>query len=239
MASCILFHGPGALQAVLQEARQIGRLMASPFGGGGLKVNEAREFVSLMNSTPVGEGVGVVVAGPMDLALLKSSDTLLKCIEEFNPTVMYPLLWAHDLGGVSGTIRSRCLDRWCPATGLEEPDPELQAVARGLVAAALARQLWKLPPLLASVKKDEGTGAGSGDEGNEEAEAGAEDGDEAEGGLTRVEKLVRVLGLMADELAPRIHEPKVRALWEQVRLVTRWPNPRPIEIVAALAGGAD
>ena len=110
MTSCILFHGPKARQAVLHEANCIGRLLAPPFGeegAYGLKVDEAREFVALLSTAPLGTAVGVVIAGPMDVASPKSSDVLLKSIEEFNASVVFPLLWAHDLGGVTGTIRSR------------------------------------------------------------------------------------------------------------------------------------
>lgn len=153
MSSCILFHGPSARQAALDEAPRIGRLIAPPFGDAGLKAVEAREFAALMRATPLGDGVGVVIAGPMDnTAAQKGSDVLLKCVEEFNPKVMYPLLWAHDLNGVMGTIRSRCLDRWCPGEVRYE-EPVVQA-ANQIVSDVLGGRLWKVPALVAGQHDD-------------------------------------------------------------------------------------
>ena len=100
MASCILFHGPGARQAAEAEAAKIGRLVAPPLGDDGLKVDEAREVVELLMTTPVGDKLGVVIVGPMDEAAAKSCDTLLKTLEEFKGGLIRPILWAHDLSGV-------------------------------------------------------------------------------------------------------------------------------------------
>lgn len=140
---------------MLREASQIGRLLAPPFGDGGLKVDGAREFVALLGNAPVGDGVGVVIAGPMDQAPPKSADVLLKRIEEFDEQVVYPLLWANDLGGVQWTIRSRCLDRWCPEGQPDDPEQtdHIEKAAYSLIAAAVdGKEPWKIPGLVASMK---------------------------------------------------------------------------------------
>jgi len=121
-ASCILYHGPGAREAAITEANRIGRLVAPPIGDGGLKVDDARLVVELLMSVPTGELTGVIVIGPMDEANAKSSDTLLKSIEDFRGDYTIPIMWAHDLGGVSLTIRSRCLDRFVSALGSNDND---------------------------------------------------------------------------------------------------------------------
>ena len=77
---------------------------------------------------------------------VKASDGLLKIIEE-HPDVVQPILWAFDIGGVSPTVRSRCLPRWCPKVeGME--DEELEGDGRALVRAALEGNLWQIPGLV-------------------------------------------------------------------------------------------
>lgn len=131
-------------------------MLAPPFGESpnGLKVDEAREAVALLRSTPVGDLAGVVVVGPMDRAAPKSADTLLKIVEE--PTAFaVPILWAHDLGGVQATIRSRCLDLWSPPTGREVPDTELESTARELIRAHMNGSFWEIPGLVKKMEKRE------------------------------------------------------------------------------------
>lgn len=150
MASCLLYHGPGAREAALARANAVGRLLAPPFGEEGvmgLKVDEARAAVALMQASPVGDQVGVIVIGPMDQAAPKSADTLLKSIEEVPPYV-HPILWARDIGGVQPTIRSRCLDIWAPPTGRETEDELLVGTARELIRAHMASSLWEIPQLV-------------------------------------------------------------------------------------------
>jgi hypothetical protein len=106
-----------------------------PFGEDGLKIAESREIIELMNGTPLGDQVGVIVVGPMDRALPASTDVLLKTLEEFDPQVFRPILWAYDEGGVRPTIRSRCVRRWCP--GDEIRDEELLRQVTELVQASL------------------------------------------------------------------------------------------------------
>ena len=205
LTSCHLYHGPGARQAAIDEGNRIGRLVHEPFGDEGLKVDEAREFVSLMQCPPVGEDFGVVIAGPMDHAALKSSDVILKSIEE-PPPYVHPVLWATDLGGVAATIRSRCLPIWCPAVGLEPGDDEVEEVARELLNEVLAEHYWQVPLLVAKVK------------GIPDKKRGREP--------ELVAEVVEAMSVMLDN-------PKVRDLWEQVREVAAWRNPTQIEVIAA------
>ena len=207
MESCILYHGPGAREFAINDAGQRGRLLHAPFGelgATGLKVDEAREFASLLQSAPLGEELGIVVAGPMDIAKPQSADALLKSIEQFNQYVL-PLLWAHDLGGVQGTIRSRCLPVWCPATGFEPVDEEVEEVARELLAAALAGRAFEVPGLVVKMAKTK----------------------------TQPSRYIELLAEVADAMSAQTDNPKVLKLWERVRLVTRWRNPTQMEIVVA------
>jgi len=103
-------------------------MMAPPFGDDGLKAEAAREVVTHLMSTPMGTDIGVVVVGPMDQAGDKASDVLLKVVEEFDSEYVQPFLWAIDVGGVSPTIRSRCLERWAPALEEEEDEELMSAV---------------------------------------------------------------------------------------------------------------
>ena len=210
LTSCPIFHGPGARQAALDEANRQGRLLCPPFGEEkvmGLTVDEARDFVSLLQSPPIGEQVGVVIAGPMDKASPKASDTLLKTIESFNPYVL-PILWATDLGGVRGTIRSRCMGTWCPATGFEPVDEELEDTARDLLNASLRGNYWQVPLLVAK--------AGP----NKKAKLPARYG----------ELLTETIDMMVSMLAA---DQRVLPLWERVREVARWRNPTPMEVISA------
>jgi len=207
--SCPLFHGPGARQAAVDEANRYGRLLHDPFGEEkvmGLTVDEAREFVSLLQTPPIGSANGVVIAGPMDKASPKSSDTLLKTIESFNPYVL-PILWATDLGGVRGTIRSRCLDRWCPATGYEPVDEEVEETARELVNAHLNGNFWQVPGLVAKMAPQKKRKLPA--------------------------RYVELISEVADALVVLADNPKVFPLWDRVRDVARWRNPTQIEVVSA------
>ena len=112
ISSAILFYGPGAKQEAHAFALSKGRLLAPPFGESGLKTDEARQIVALLTSAPVGDRLGIVLVGPMDDANPKSSDVLLKSIEEFDGKIVCPVLWARDIGDVTPTISSRCLARW-------------------------------------------------------------------------------------------------------------------------------
>lgn len=137
--SALLFHGPGACEDALEYANNLGRLLAPPFGEFGLAVDEVREVVSLLTSTVVGSRVGVVLIGPVDrLRSLAAADVLLKPLEEFNPAVVVPVLWAWDAGDVRSTIRSRCEEMWCPYGA--DPNVVYQNVAMELCRSALKKE---------------------------------------------------------------------------------------------------
>lgn len=204
ITSCLLYHGPGALPAVLKKAETMGRLIHEPFGEGGLKVDDARLFVSLMQCPPVGMDHGVLVAGPMDHAAPKSADALLMSIEA-PPPFVHPLLWATDLGGVASTIRSRCLDIWCPLLAPLPGDDEIEGVAHELLAAALAGHLWQVPSLVARVKS-----------------TSKQRGREPE-----------LIAAAVEAMTTRMDDPKVRDLWERVRVIAGWKNPTQIEVISA------
>lgn len=152
--SCILYHGPGAKEAAIAEANRIGRLVAPPIGDDGLKVDDARRVTELLMSVPTGELMGVVVIGPMDEANAKSSDTLLKSIEEFPGDYTVPIMWAHDLGGVSMTIRSRCLDRFVTALGTNDNDVVVAAAFR-IIEAVIAKEYLTVVDTMRSYDKRE------------------------------------------------------------------------------------
>jgi hypothetical protein len=103
-----------------------------------LKVDDARTVTELLLSIPVGEQLGFIVIGPMDEANPKASDTLLKSIEEFPGEYTVPILWANDLGSVSLTIRSRCLERWVASTGSKDDD-DLVIAAFKILEAVVAK----------------------------------------------------------------------------------------------------
>jgi hypothetical protein len=113
MASALLFHGKGARDAAAREAQARGRILLE-VEGSALKVDQAREAVSVLGATPVGDELGVVLLGPMDRVSFQVSDVLLKVVEEFDGEVVLPVLWAYDLGDVPGTLQSRCETIWSP-----------------------------------------------------------------------------------------------------------------------------
>jgi len=154
VSSCILFHGPGARQAALDKARDVGQLAAPPFGDGGLKADEAREAVSTLLNGSISFLVQVVVVGPMDEATPQASDVLLKRVEEFRGDIVQPILWANDLGEVTPTIRSRCIDYWSPATGEEVDDDGIMSAAWELVNLTRAKEGAPIPELVKRYSKE-------------------------------------------------------------------------------------
>lgn len=206
MATCILYHGPGAQRQALEKANLIGRLSAPPFGEEGLSVKDARQMVSLLQSPLVGGAVGVVVAGPMDITKsIKASDVLLKAIEEFDETVAWPILWADDLGTATLTIRSRCRAVWCPPVGEEEDDDELMAAGFDLVEASLKGEVYRIPGIVQRFgpnKKEKTKG-----------------------------RYKELLNAAVDALATTT-DPASMELWERVRPVTLHWRPTGFEIIA-------
>ena len=154
MASCFLFHGPGARQAAIAKAHEVGSLAAPPFGDNGLKVDEARAAVRTLLEGSISFELRVIIAGPMDEATPEASDVLLKRIEEFEEDIVQPILWAHDLGDVTATIRSRCLDFWSPREGPEVDNDAVLGAAWELVNAAREGDCFSLPAKVKSLSKE-------------------------------------------------------------------------------------
>jgi hypothetical protein len=209
MASCLLFHGPGARLAACEEAAKIGRLLAPPFGDGGLNTETAREVVDLLLMAPINDQVGVVIVGPMDEAVtLKAQDVLLKSIEEFRGDLVQPILWAHDLGSVAPTIRSRCLERWSPERETEvEDNEEITTAAWNAVTAALEGNQYRVIEAVRVCSGEESTA-----------------------------KILSFLKVVCDCLSVKLEDPKARDLWGRIRSVAKWRNPTFYEVAAALLG---
>jgi len=151
-----LYHGPAAREAAVNRANDVGRMLADPFGDGGLKVADAREIVELLSCPPVGDRAGSVVIGPMDSATPEAADSLLKVLEEVNTTILIPVLWADDAGSVIGTIRSRSSEVWCPTPpGTPGPDTPYLATAETLCESALRRRVAAVIETLADNKGQE------------------------------------------------------------------------------------
>ena len=138
--SSLLFHGPSAREEALRQAESLGRLIAPPFGEGGLKVSVAREIAEKMESAPMGDALGTILIGPFDDVTPEAADGLLKTLEEFDSRYLQPILWAGDIGSVIGTIRSRCMETWCPPPEGYSPDAPLLDAARSLCKASLKRR---------------------------------------------------------------------------------------------------
>ena len=178
--------------------------MAPPIGDGGLKVDEARNAVSLLLTSPF-SGIGCLVIGPMNRASNQSSDALLKIIEEFDGEYVQPILWAEDLEDVTKTIRSRCIARWVWADpedmDLDEEDDDLDSASRELVRAALAKEYWLIPDLVTRQSK--------------------------------AKNLPELLDTISRVISVNLDEKHLR-LWESIRMVAKYRNPTAVEIVAAL-----
>lgn len=194
--------------AACEEALKIGRLLADPFGDddSGLKVDQAREAMTLLQSTPLGDRVGCVVVGPMDgAATLKSADVLLKSIEEFREEFVQPILWAHDLGGVPSTIRSRCLERWADQVGVAEDDDDVSSAAWSAVHASVRKDYARVVAALRILTKKE----------------------------AKTDVYVRCL---TECLFANIEDQAHRDLWERVRPITLRRVIIPLDVASALLG---
>jgi len=140
----------------LQKAEEVGRLLAPPFGDDGLKIETSREIVEMMTTVPVGDDIGVIVVGPLDDVKVRGAmDVLLKTLEEFDPRFFQPILWARDAGSVLGTVRSRCLELWCPMEGEGGPETPYLSRAEKLCLAALERRRAALIEILIEEKGSE------------------------------------------------------------------------------------
>ena len=121
-----LYHGPGSRDHSLQAADDLGVLVAPAFGDEKLSVEHARDVVRLVIYPQAVDKLGVIVVG-LDHAAPKTQDVLLKVLEEHDPSVTRILLWATDAESVSPTVRSRCLETWCPPTK-EECDKDMDPI---------------------------------------------------------------------------------------------------------------
>lgn len=99
----VIHHGSGVKQGVAEvlEDYQVIREF------GHLKTDDAKELMALY-SQAWPQRNPALLAGPLDDVDPKVMDILLKRIEEPIPHAPTLVLWAHDLGSVPQTIRSRC-----------------------------------------------------------------------------------------------------------------------------------
>lgn len=142
-----LLYGPGAKEHLITLSKG-GRMLSSPFGETGLKIEEARSIVELSNNLPPGKEDCLIVIGPMNRATPASSDVLLKLIEE-PPDKLKIILWAEDLQGVLPTIISRCWLKWCYA----EEECKREKEAKVLLECLLKKELAEALKVLEESKK--------------------------------------------------------------------------------------
>lgn len=153
VGAALLFHGPGAQARAEREQVVYGVIPSPPLGEFGLSVDEARKVVELANTPSIGDSIGSVIVGPLDLASPSASDILLKTLEGLRDDQVQPLLWAKDLESVRPTIRSRCVEVWCH--GPEEETPEsLMNTAFDLIDASIARDAPRILEIVSSGLKD-------------------------------------------------------------------------------------
>lgn len=153
MGSVVIFHGPGAEGAAHEAARNHGLVVPFRNSGEALKKDDARDLVELLSQTPVGSKAWAVAVGPLDEISAAVSDVLLKTLEEFNPSGIRPFLWARDLGGVSSTIKSRCLNEFVP--GVDERIESSRYQAEKLLSAYIQKNWTDLVTKLKESKGDE------------------------------------------------------------------------------------
>lgn len=137
--SSYLYYGPGSFKAALSR-QSLGRRLGGPFGEGGLKIEEARSILSLLEEIPPGRQVCTIIVGPLDKATPSAADVLLKTIEE-PPKKVEIILWAEDLGGVPPTIVSRCWPVWCLGEEAREKIEEAKVLSEYLEQGHLAEAI--------------------------------------------------------------------------------------------------
>lgn len=121
MAS-LLFYGHSAKSKALEHAKIKGRLVTQPFEPP-IKVDMAREIVSLASAPPIGSTKGMIVLG-LNKASDKVMDTFLKTLEDHDNSKLDLCLWVTDIGSVTPTVKSRCFLVWCGAEHEEDKIPE-------------------------------------------------------------------------------------------------------------------
>lgn len=131
--TALLFHGPTAIDAMLEEPKLRGwHLPRAAYGldGKGLKVDEARDLVSSVSTPPPTDRLCAYMVS-LQGAADRVQDVLLKVLEEHDARRVTILLAVNDIGTVMPTVRSRCHERWC---GGEFVVPSLFGTAQGMLA---------------------------------------------------------------------------------------------------------
>lgn len=149
--SALLFYGPSALSTARQYIEEHGILIGAPFGEGGLKVEAARDFVSMMSRHHIGPQRKFLLVGPMEEATPTASDVLLKTLEEFDPAVATPILWASSVDAVVPTVVSRCVLKWCYSEVETSP---LSAACADFCSHYISSDFASLLSLLKAHKKE-------------------------------------------------------------------------------------
>jgi len=140
--SSFLFYGPGALEKALSLEKE-GRKLGDPFGDKGLKIDESRIIVRLLNNLPPGRMRCTLVIGPMNRSTPAASDVLLKSLEE-PPKKVDLILWSENLVRVSPTIISRCWPVWCYGEDLCKKEKAAQALVAYLSEGKISEALGVL-----------------------------------------------------------------------------------------------
>jgi hypothetical protein len=134
LMTATLYHGPGSRERSLQVADDLGTLVTPPVGGERFGVEDARAIVRLVIYPQAVDKLGIIVVG-LDHAAPKTQDVLLKILEEHDPSITRILLWASEAENVSSTVRSRCLEEWCPFDGVgHDLDDEINSIAASIAA---------------------------------------------------------------------------------------------------------
>lgn len=141
-----IHHGRG-VEGGLAETLEGYNLVHDPISD--LKVAGVRLLVSLFTQVYPHKNP-CLLAGPLDEADPSALDILLKRIEEPTPNSPTLILWAHDLGGVPDTIRSRCGERFHYAPQIEH---DLYEEASSFFALFRADKLLRAMQVLAKVQK--------------------------------------------------------------------------------------
>lgn len=143
----IIHHGSGVENA-LSELVEGYDLVKPPYED--LKVDAIRDLASNLGKVWP-QQKPALMAGPLDtISKADILDILLKSIEEPLEGAPYLILWAHDLGSVSPTIRSRCGEKYYYAPPLKH---ELYEDGKRLLNALNDKSIRDVVVTLNSVKK--------------------------------------------------------------------------------------
>jgi hypothetical protein len=139
-----LYHGPGAKDYI----KGLSHHRMFFYGEEGLKVDDARSILDMVQIPPIGGKGYTVVIGPLEDATLNALDALLKTLEE-PPEGFSFILWAYDLGMVRETVKSRCFHYYIAhQTSDSEEEPitvSKQAAVDAFKSALRGRTAWVTP----------------------------------------------------------------------------------------------